>query len=189
MRASAAPVRRTLAAGIGAATLVGLAGLGGLLERLDLPLRDAATARAPPPSMPDIVLVEIDEAALSVHGRWPWPRRLLAELLDRIVEGGPRAIGLAVLLLDPDPADPEGDARLIEAVARAEKLVLPILAAASAPGGLERERLPAVGLAAAAAGLGHVEVPVDRDGLTQGVFPRAGLDGGWPAFALCLEAV
>lgn len=189
MQAPARPARRALAAGLGAAALVGLAGLAGLLERLDLPLRDAATTLLPTPDTTDIVLVEIDEGSLAARGRWPWPRRLLAELVERIAEARPRAIGLTVLLLDPDPADPVGDARLVEAVARAGNLVVPLLAGADAPGGLERERLPMGGLATAAAGLGHVEVPVDRDGLTRGAFPRAGLHTAWPALALCLEAV
>lgn len=189
MQAPARPARRALAAGIGAAALVGLAGLAGLSERLDLPLRDAAAALLPVPDTADIVLVEIDEGALAARGRWPWPRRLLAELVERIAEARPGAIGLAVLLLDPGPADPAGDARLVEAVARAGNVVLPLFVGADAPGGLERERLPMAGLATAAAGLGHVEVPVDRDGLTRGAFPRAGLGSAWPALALCLEAV
>jgi CHASE2 domain-containing sensor protein len=62
---------------------------------------------------PDILIVEIDEPALERvgrdHGRWPWPRAVLAEALANMAEGGASSIYVNVLLSDPDPQHPEAD--------------------------------------------------------------------------------
>src|SRR5262245_63196533 len=31
-----------------------------------------------------VTIVDIDEASLSTYGQWPWPRTLIAELLNRL---------------------------------------------------------------------------------------------------------
>ena len=48
------------------------------------------------------VIVAIDEASLTAHGQWPWPRSVLARLLALIGRAGPAAIGLDLLLPEPD---------------------------------------------------------------------------------------
>jgi diguanylate cyclase (GGDEF)-like protein/PAS domain S-box-containing protein len=142
------------------------------------------------PPREDVVIVAIDEGSLAAHGRWPWPRRLQAELVERIAEAGPRALGIVLLLSEADPGDPEGDARLVAAVARAERVVLPVHAGPASPAGPPVEWLPFPPLTRAAAGLGHVEPLVEPDGIVRGVRLRAGIGGpAWPAFALCLRAV
>jgi diguanylate cyclase (GGDEF)-like protein/PAS domain S-box-containing protein len=190
VRGAARLARRAATAALVAGGLAAAAESAGLLERLDRPLRDAALRLLVAPPMPDLALVEVDEASLAAHGRWPWPRRLQAELIERIAAAAPRAIGMAILAAEPDPADPGGDARLARAVAAAGNVVLPVVGAVAHGGGPALERLPYPELAAAAAGLGHADLPVDADGLTRAVALRAGLDGAvWPAFALCLRAV
>ncbi|HEU0290625.1 MAG TPA: CHASE2 domain-containing protein, partial [Burkholderiales bacterium] len=47
-------------------------------------------------------IVEIDEKSLALHGQWPWPRTLLARLVERIHAGGPYAIGLDLIFPEPD---------------------------------------------------------------------------------------
>jgi adenylate cyclase len=37
---------------------------------------------------PDVVIVDIDDKSLHAEGRWPWPRNLLGDLLDRLQEEG-----------------------------------------------------------------------------------------------------
>ena len=65
----------------------------------DLRLR----ALAPAPTDPQIVLIDIDERSLAEHGRWPWRRALLADLLDRAAgPGGARLLGLDLVLAEPD---------------------------------------------------------------------------------------
>jgi adenylate cyclase len=53
------------------------------------------------------VIVEIDEKSLSLHGQWPWPRSLLAALVDRIRAAEPFAIGLDLIFPEPDRLSPD----------------------------------------------------------------------------------
>ncbi|MDR2175383.1 MAG: adenylate/guanylate cyclase domain-containing protein [Synergistaceae bacterium] len=62
-------------------------------EKEDIPL----SARELSP-----VLVDIDDGSLAAVGQWPWPRTILAELLARIAEGGAAAIGVDILMPEPD---------------------------------------------------------------------------------------
>jgi serine/threonine-protein kinase len=50
----------------------------------------------------DLAIVEIDENAVSQLGRWPWPRNLVAQLLESMVSGGARVIGLNILFTEPE---------------------------------------------------------------------------------------
>lgn len=61
-----------------------------------------------PPTAPDhILIVTIDERSLAKYGRWPWNRRLQAGLIEKVFEGGPRAV--AVDIFYPEPEAPESD--------------------------------------------------------------------------------
>src|ERR1700754_3432043 len=40
-----------------------------------------------------VVIVDIDEASLSAYGQWPWPRTLVAQMLDRLAEWKSKAGG------------------------------------------------------------------------------------------------
>ena len=52
------------------------------------------------------IIVEIDEKSLAQHGQWPWPRTLLARLVEHIHAGGPYAIGLDLIFPEPDRLSP-----------------------------------------------------------------------------------
>lgn len=88
----------------------------------DLMLRNRIVAPAPDP---DIVILDIDEASLEAmaaeHGRWPWPRAVLAEALDAIEVQGPKAVLFDILFADLDVRDPGSDALFDEAVARSRR--------------------------------------------------------------------
>ena len=51
---------------------------------------------------PDIVLVQIDDESIEKIGRWPWPRSIIAKGIDKIRNGNPRAIGLNLILSEPE---------------------------------------------------------------------------------------
>lgn len=53
------------------------------------------------------VIVAIDEASLAAHGQWPWPRTLMAALIEQVAAGRPAAIGVDVLFAEPDRLSPE----------------------------------------------------------------------------------
>lgn len=173
---------------------------------------DTATRYRPnPPPVRDIVLVAIDDESLAEPGlgRFPWPRGDLARIVDNL--RGARAIGLDVLLLEPDARDPEGDRALAEVIGRAGNVVLPAsilegpqldaaragrldavrrrLAPAPLSAGprLDPEQLetPLPDLSLAAAGIGFANLVEDGDGRYRRARPwYAGLDGLlYPNFA------
>ncbi|MEY4651747.1 MAG: hypothetical protein RI884_328 [Pseudomonadota bacterium] len=64
----------------------------------------------------EVLIVDIDERSLALlapeHGRWPWPRNVLADGAQKLTDLGARAVLLNVITADPDKANPEGDAAL-----------------------------------------------------------------------------
>ncbi len=57
-------------------------------------------------SLPAIV-VQIEEQSLAAFGQWPWPRTTLARLVSAIASHGPAAIGIDLLMPEPDRLSPE----------------------------------------------------------------------------------
>lgn len=164
------PLREWLALLLILAALAAVAQRGGWLEQADLWAYDlAATAAA----RPDIahaadapVIVAIDEESLARLGRWPWPRRTLAAILERLAAA--RAGPALVDVILAEPSDPADDARLAEAVRHYPAgVVLPVYApeAADSPPVFP---LPAF---AESARLGHAHAPIDADGLVRRVYP------------------
>ncbi len=65
----------------------------------DLRLQWLATRQADS----QVVVLDIDERALAAHGRWPWPRRQLAQLLEAATAGqGARLVGMDLVLAEAD---------------------------------------------------------------------------------------
>lgn len=52
------------------------------------------------------VIVDIDEKSLAELGQWPWPRYRMALLLERIRQAGALAVGLDMVLAEPDRTSP-----------------------------------------------------------------------------------
>lgn len=88
---------------IGLAICVLLAGAAPV-ERLRNIVFDQYLRAAPRVWTPDLPvrIVDIDDASLAKIGQWPWPRRRLAELTDRLRENGAAAIAHDVLFAEPD---------------------------------------------------------------------------------------
>jgi EAL domain-containing protein (putative c-di-GMP-specific phosphodiesterase class I)/CHASE2 domain-containing sensor protein len=72
----------------------------------------------------DIVLVKIDNEALREVGRWPWPRRYHARLIDRLSEAGAKRVFSDVQFYEK--TDPEDDIVLADAIQRSGRVVLPL---------------------------------------------------------------
>ena len=51
-------------------------------------------------------IVDLDGESISRHGQWPWPRILLAQLLERLTEAGAAAIVFDILFSEPDRTSP-----------------------------------------------------------------------------------
>ena len=96
------------------------------LQRADNLLYDLDArllSRSPPPQ---IAIVAIDEESLSALGRWPWPRRVHAQMIERLTQAGAKVIGMDILFAEPDVHDPDGDALLARAIRAHGRVVLPV---------------------------------------------------------------
>ncbi len=79
----------------------------------------------------DIVIVDINEASLAAmakdYGRWPWPRQVLGEFLERVERQKPKAVVFDILFSDPDVYNPDSDAYFDAAVAATDNTFFPML--------------------------------------------------------------
>ena len=66
------------------------------------------------PRSAPVVIVAIDEESLREYGQWPWPRTWLARIVGAVAAARPAAIGMAILMPEPDRLSP---GRLAEMVA------------------------------------------------------------------------
>ncbi len=146
-----------------------------------------AALTPPTPQRSDIVLLTITEETLTQFPyRSPIDRSFLAEVVEHLDGAGARAIGLDILI--DQPTEPEKDARLAQAVAKAQIPV--IIGWADLRDGLTlrqteflRDYLPEAVKA-------HVNlVKDDRDGTVRWSFPgRQTAHGFRPGFATALAA-
>jgi len=54
-----------------------------------------------------VVVVDIDEKSLAALGQWPWPRTLLAEMVDRLTKMGAAVIGFDIFFVERDRMSPD----------------------------------------------------------------------------------
>lgn len=73
----------------------------GFLAGLERDLYDFGVKQASQEAGDRVVVVGIDEPSLQALGRWPWPRNLHAELINKLSEAGARTVGLTVLYSEP----------------------------------------------------------------------------------------
>jgi adenylate cyclase len=62
-----------------------------------------------------VVIVAIDEEAISSYGRWPWSRDLMGYLVSRIREAGARVIALDAVFPEPDDRVPQALKEVLQA--------------------------------------------------------------------------
>ena len=111
--ALAARLRRRLAADL-VPLLVLFGGLalgafdpGGVIGDLRLKVFDQYQRIAPRPyAEAPVRYVDIDEASLAREGQWPWPRTVLARLVDTLAAKGAAAIVFDVVFAEPDRTSP-----------------------------------------------------------------------------------
>jgi adenylate cyclase len=134
----------------------------------------------------NVVVVAIDAKSLDAIGRFPWPRSVYAELVDRLTAYGVRGIGMDVTMSTPSN-DPDNDTQVAAAIQRNGKVVLPVFAEAINLGGPLQEALPVTAIAKSVAALGQVDVAKDQDERVRGAYLKAGLGSPyWPSLALAL---
>jgi adenylate cyclase len=47
-------------------------------------------------------IVDIDEAALQEYGQWPWPRTIIAQMIDKLAEKGVAVVAFDAVFAEPD---------------------------------------------------------------------------------------
>ena len=62
--------------------------------------------REPPPDTP-VLIVDIDEPSLKQIGQWPWPRSVMAQLVEKLHQAGAAVIAFDVLFSEPDRTSPQ----------------------------------------------------------------------------------
>lgn len=153
-----------------------LCSLGRLSASVDHLVYDRFLSLHAQPLLRDIVVLEIDNASIAQLGRWPWPRSVHAKLLEQIAKAKPAAVIYDVLFTEANPQDAE----LARAIALSPTY-LPVLLTAPDSGGRRAVVEPVAPLARAAAGLGHINLEVDSDGIVRSVAQYEGDAGSrWP---------
>src|SRR5262245_22503993 len=75
----------------------------GVIQALDLRAYDELLRRtARPPTTGLVSIVAVDDKSIAEIGQWPWPRDVLARLVERVSALGARVIAFDVILSEPD---------------------------------------------------------------------------------------
>lgn len=78
-----------------------------VFQHLDSITYNALITAKTRPADSRIAIIDIDEKSLAKLGQWPWPRYLLADVVQKLTDSGALAIGLDMLLDSPDRNSPE----------------------------------------------------------------------------------
>jgi len=77
------------------------------LDRLNLLVFDTYQKLRPrPPTESAVVVIDIDDESIRQLGQWPWPRTVMASIIDRLTAEGVAAIGLDIVFSEPDRTSP-----------------------------------------------------------------------------------
>ncbi len=157
------------------------------LERVDLVIFDTPQQIWSRPAPEDIVIIAVDEYSLTTLGRWPWSRRIHAELLNKLSQADVKAVVFDIIFAEPDQHDPDGDRLLASAISNNGRVILPVLLEQRYLGGQLIETLPMPELIKGVYSLGHAHVELDVDGLARSVYLKEGLsDAHWPHLSVAL---
>lgn len=161
-----------------------------LLKPWDNQIYDVELMMFSRPVNEEIVIIAVDEYSLKKLGKWPWSRRTHAELIELLTAAEVKAVGLDIIFAEQDHHDPAGDQSLIDAIRNNGRVILPVFPEKSENARTLRTSHPWPELAGAAAGLGHVDVQIDNDGIIRSAYLIAGIKGEyWPALSLALLAL
>jgi len=117
------------------------------------------------PTSPTLI-VAIDEDSLGRVGNWPWTRDKIAKLIENITAGGPKVIGVDVVL--DQPTNEEADNALALAISNSPSIVLAShLVSAD---GVVRWRVPNERFVQRHVRVGHVHADPDFDGINRRIF-------------------
>ena len=79
----------------------------GAKKSLDLLSKTFPYEQFYPENSAGLVLVAIDDESLQKLGQWPWPRQVVARIIENINKSGVAAVGIDVLFLEEDRYKPQ----------------------------------------------------------------------------------
>jgi ribonuclease P protein subunit RPR2 len=148
------------------AAILGGLYLAGGLEALELLTLDLRLKHLPREGSAPVSFVLIDQNSLKNVGQWPFPRGILARVLEQVSGDGPSCILVDIDLSSAGP-DPAEDRKLEQAVARSGKVVLAVQWDERILDGgavLHNITVPRSDLVQGAMGLGGLTFSIDHDG-------------------------
>lgn len=121
-----------------ASLIFGLIGAGELPEDM---LRASRNGLHPNKASGEIVLVAIDDQSLREVGRWPWPRRRHAEIIDKLSQADAKRIFVDIII--NGRSDAVDDAAMAQAIEKAGNVTLPVSTRSGITGlGVDPDLLP-----------------------------------------------
>lgn len=161
-----------------------------LTQKPDILVHDLWTRFNSSPAPKDVIIIGIDSRSLQEVGRWPWSRKVQADLVMALSKSGLASLTLDILFTEPDSLSSDNDIRLAQAISEHNKVVLPILTGEYSAGKSNPESLPIPPIIKGVSGLGHVFLPVDPDGLIRRVNLKSGFRSAhWSTLSLALSEV
>ena len=77
--------------------------------------------RVSAPNQRPVVIVDIDEASLRALGQWPWPRTLIAELVQKLQQAGTVVTAFDIMFSEPDRMSPANVAQSLPQIDEATR--------------------------------------------------------------------
>lgn len=71
------------------------------IEKLELANYDFALSQLTREPQNNIAIIAIDDKSIANLERWPWPRSLQAEMIEKLAQAGTRVIGSTIVLSEP----------------------------------------------------------------------------------------
>src|SRR4030067_1084186 len=71
---------------------------------------------------PDVVIVAIDEKSVNELGRWPWSRKHIAELVEKLTDYGAKVVSFDVIFSEAESEDADG--MTSSSIKRAKNVIL-----------------------------------------------------------------
>ncbi|MZP29370.1 CHASE2 domain-containing protein [Heliobacterium undosum] len=155
---------------LGLTMLMLLTAVAGLWEPLEAMAYDMwLRTRGVQVTSGNVVIIGIDDASISKIGRWPWNREIHARLLERLREA--KVVTFDFTLANE--ADPQGDARLAEAIGRHGRVVLPVFFTFEKEGDdtYQVMRFPLPAFRKNAFSMGFVNYPTEADNIVRRTMP------------------
>lgn len=129
-------------------------------------------------------IIDIDDESLSRYGQWPWPRTLLANLVNRLAAGGAKVIVFDGVFPEPDRTSPQNILKLWG------KAVIPDVVRVQLEKAKDHDDVFAEAASEAPVVLAfgltpepNAKIPMSKSGLLQhGARNDTALDHVWPVF-------